>query len=318
MDYWYRDHGLIIRSEVELALRPGPQGSGTPDLVLHCGAERTIPSDDPPGSRLARLCSPDGTLRYSLGRGQERTVLRYPGLCDFVGDADLTDVTVHLHPGADPGLIPVLAGGALIAVHLKLRHELVLHASAVQLDDGALAFVGSSGMGKSTLAALLATGGRGLVTDDVMRVDMSDSVVVRVHPGGTESRLRQSARQLTDAAPSDAVRATADGRLALRPDTRADTLLALTACVVPLPTRQAVHLSVKRLPKGRGLVRMIQFPRLVGWCEPVSAAREFQALADLVERVPIFEASVPWGPPFRPEVLSGLLAAVSATGQNQR
>ncbi|MGH3520978.1 MAG: hypothetical protein ACRDQ7_27105 [Haloechinothrix sp.] len=316
MEHWYRDHGLLIRSEVALALRPGRCASGTPDLVLRRGAERTVPAEDPPGSRLARLCGPDGLLRYSLGRSRDRTVLRYPGVCDFAGDPDLTDVTVHLHPGADRELIPVLAGGALIAVHLKLRHELVLHASAVQLDGGALAFVGASGMGKSTLAALLATGGRALVTDDVMRVDMTDGMVVRVHPGGTETRLRQSARQLADTAPSDAVRPTADGRLALRPRTRADTLLPLTACVVPLPSRRAVHLSVARLPHGRALRRMIQFPRLVGWCDPVSASGEFQALADLVERVPIFEATVPWGPPFRAEIVSGLLDAV--VGQNQR
>src|SRR3712207_7779311 len=49
--------------------------------------------------------------------------------CDFVGDPDLADITVHVHGGADPGLIPVLATGALVAVHLKLRHELVIHAS---------------------------------------------------------------------------------------------------------------------------------------------------------------------------------------------
>jgi|AntDryMetagUQ889_1029465.scaffolds.fasta_scaffold06511_1 hypothetical protein len=315
MEHWYRAHGLVICSEVELALQPGPPASDTPDLVLRCGAEQTVPSDDPPGSRLARLSSPDGTLRYCLGRDRDRTVLRYPGLCDFVGDPDLADITIHLHPGADPGLIPVLAAGALIAVHLKLRHELVLHASAVQLDGGALAFVGASGMGKSTLAALLCTGGHRLVTDDVMRVDMTDSAVVRVHPGGTESRLRLSARQLADAAPSEAVRTTADGRLALRPPAHADTLLPLAACVVPLPTRQAVHLSVERLPRARALLRMIQFPRVVGWCESASTAREFQALADLVEQVPIFEASVPWGPPFRPDVVSGLVEAVAASDQ---
>lgn len=313
MEHWYRAHGLVICSEVELALPPGPPASGIPDLVLRCGAQRTIPSEDPPGCLLATLTGPDGTVRYSLARERDRAVLRYPGLCEFVGDPDLADITVALHPGADPGLIPVLAAGALVAVHLKLRHELVMHASAVQLDGRALAFVGASGMGKSTLAAVLCRNGCGLVSDDVLRVDLTDSTLVRVHSGSTENRLRISARELAGTAASDAVRPTADGRLALRPPTVAGDPLPLAACVVPRPTRKVVDVAVQRLPASQALLRMIQFPRVVGWCEPASAACEFQALADLVERVPIFEALVPWGPPFRPEVLAGLLEAVAGS-----
>jgi len=312
---WYRAHGLVISSAVELSLPPGSPAAGEPDLVLRCGADRPISSHDPPGCRLATLSRPDGTVLYSLARDRDRTVLRYPGLCDFVGDPKLVDITVHLHPGVDPGLIPVLAAGALIAVHLKLRHELVLHASAVQLDGRALAFVGASGMGKSTLAAALCRTGCELVADDVLRIDLSDTAVVRVYPGSTESRLRMNARQLADTAPADAVRSTADGRLALRPHACAGEPLPLAACVVPRPSRKAVDVSVQRLLNTQALLRMIQFPRVVGWSEPASTAREFQALADLVEQVPIFEASIPWGPPFRPEVLTELLEAVAGPGQ---
>lgn len=315
VEHWYRAHGLVISSAVELSLQAGSPASGKPDLILRCGADRPVPSHDPPGCRLAQLSGPDGALRYSLTQDSDRTVLRYPGLCEFVGDPNLADITVHLHPGVDPGLIRVLAAGALLAVHLKLRHELVMHASAVQLDGRALAFVGASGMGKSTLAAVLCSNGCGLVTDDVLRVDLTDTTVVRVYPGSTETRLRMSARQLADTAPSDAVRPTADGRLALRLHVCAGDPLPLAACVVPRPSRQAVDVSVQRLPNARALLRMIQFPRVVGWSEPLSTAHEFQALADLVEQVPIFEATIPWGPPFQPRVLAGLLEAVAGSRQ---
>ncbi|MQA14195.1 MAG: hypothetical protein GEV09_08485 [Pseudonocardiaceae bacterium] len=313
----YHAHGLIICSEIELALPPGLPASGAPDLTLRCGADRPVPSDDPPGTRLATWSSADGRVRYSLARDGDAAVLRYPGLCDFAGDVDLADVTVHPHPGADPGLVAVLAAGALVAMHLKLRHELVMHASAVRLDGAALAFVGASGMGKSTLAALLCNNGCELVTDDVLRVDLT-APVARVYPGAVESRLRTNARQLADTAASDAVRRTADGRLALRPRACAGEPLPLSACVVPRPTRKAVDVSVRRLHNTQALLRMLQFPRVVGWSEPASTAHEFQALADLVETVPIFEASVPWGPPFRPDVVSGLLDAVVGVGVGQR
>lgn len=67
MKHSYRAHGLVISSEVELALPPGPPASDTPDLVLRWGAQRPIPADHPPGDRLAGLSGPDSRVYYSLG-----------------------------------------------------------------------------------------------------------------------------------------------------------------------------------------------------------------------------------------------------------
>ncbi|HET8643286.1 MAG TPA: hypothetical protein VFM37_15215 [Pseudonocardiaceae bacterium] len=320
--HWYRAHGLAIRSAVELPLPPAPPAAGPPDLVLRRGADRPVPSRRPDGERLAELAGPGGRLFYSLGRDLEGATLRYPGLCDFTGDRGLAAVTCHLHPGTDPGLLAVLAAGTLLAVHLTLRRELVLHASAVQVDGHALAFVGGSGMGKSTLAAALcatvAGTGCGLVADDVLRVERTKAGAMLVHPGSTESRLRPSAGDLAAAAAPGAARPTADGRLALRPPLRAEAPLPLVACVLPRPSRDASEVSVRRMSPARALLRIAQFPRVAGWRERESADRAFQRLADLVELVPVFEATVPWGPPFRPRVLAELLAAVDAAPAGQR
>jgi hypothetical protein len=308
----YRAHGLLVASTVELPLPPGPPGPDRPDLLLGHVRERAVPDEHPPGQLLATTARDDGTVLYSLVRDQDRCVLRYPGLCEFVGDPILSDVTVHLHPGVDPGLVRVLAAGALIAIHLRLRHELVLHASAVRVDGRALAFVGASGMGKSTLAAALCREGHELVSDDVLRVDLTDPAVVRAHPGSTETRLRLSARHLADTAPPDTVRPTADGRLAVRPAAWSTAPLPLLACVVPRPSHRAEEdVAVERLPPVASLMRLSQFPRIVGWIDPISTAADFQALGDLIERVPVFEARIPWGLPFAPGVLDRLIEAVT-------
>ena len=169
MQHWYRapQPGRLQRGRAPAARGPAGAGRARPGAPVGgrpAGTDR----------RPARLSAgrPDGTVLYSLTRERDRTVLRYPGLCDFVGDRNVAEITAHLHPGADRGLVRVLAAGAVIAVHLKLRHELVMHASAVQLDGRALAFVGASGMGKSTLAAVLCRNGCDLVSDDVLRVDV--------------------------------------------------------------------------------------------------------------------------------------------------
>lgn len=302
MEYSYRAHGLVIASAIELPLPPGEPGDHPPDLTLRLGPERRVPREHPPGDRLAEAGDADNTFFYSFGRDGRHTVLRYPELCEFTGDAELTEVTAHPHLGVDPGLVAVLAAGALLAVHLVLGDRLVLHASAVRRDGRALAFVGASGMGKSTLAAALCRAGCDLVADDVLRVEVNGSA--QVYPGSTECRLRPSARGLAQGAPA---RPTADGRLALRPATLAEGTLPLAACVIPLPSRTASEVALKRLTAGQALRLLLHFPRVVGWRETSTLARGFEGLADLVQVVPVYQAQVPWGPPFPPGVLTDLL-----------
>ncbi|MPZ79821.1 MAG: hypothetical protein GEV28_05240 [Actinophytocola sp.] len=303
----YAAYGLVVASDIALPL---PAGSGQPDLVLRRGPDRPVPAARPAGERLAEVCRPDRTVFYSLARSADGVVLRYPGLCDFAGDSRFADITVHLDPDGDAGLLPVMISGTLLAVHLMLRHELVLHASAVQVDGRALAFVGSSGMGKSTLAAALCDLGCGLVSDDLLRVDVAPGGMI-AYPGGTENRLRPSARDLADAAPPSAVRETADGRLALRPRTWTDEPLPLLACVVPRPSREVESVVARRLGLSEALVRLSRYPRVLGWTDRESMSKAFQSLGDLVERVPVYEATIPWGPPFADDVLPGLLSAVT-------
>jgi hypothetical protein len=299
---FYRAHGLLIASDVALPL-PCAAG-GTPDLTLHMAESREVPHERPPGARLAEIGRPDRTLFYTLSRDKSVVVLRYPGLCDFVGDSDFSRVAIHLHPGADEGLLPVLIAGALLAVHLMLHHRLVLHASAVQVADRAVAFVGKSGMGKSTLATALCTEeGHPLISDDLLRVDAE----LLVHPGATETRLRPAARALAGGEGHE----TADGRLALRPALVATSPLPLAACVIPGPTRSATEVTVKRLGPVAALLRLSSYPRVLGWTDRATMAATFQSLADLVERIPVLEATIPWGLPFAPGVLAELVAAVT-------
>lgn len=58
--------------------------------------------------------------------------------------------------------------GPVIGFMLRLRGTTCLHASAVLVDDCALAITGASGAGKSTLAASFASAGYPVLTDDVL------------------------------------------------------------------------------------------------------------------------------------------------------
>lgn len=78
--------------------------------------------------------------------------------------------------------------GSALGVILYQRGELALHASAVAGQEGAIAFIGEAGWGKSTLAATLHTRGYQLVTDDILAVRAS-AEGHQVFPGFPELKL---------------------------------------------------------------------------------------------------------------------------------
>jgi hypothetical protein len=72
---------------------------------------------------------------------------------------------------------------------LHLRGATSLHASAIAVDGGAIAFCGPSGAGKSTLAAALVSRGFPLITDDVVPLRADSDGDVWAGPGLPELRV---------------------------------------------------------------------------------------------------------------------------------
>lgn len=68
-----------------------------------------------------------------------------------------------------------------------------LHASVVQIGDGAVAFCAPSGHGKSSLAAWLLQQGYRLVSDDLCRLDISSEQPPQVWPSAPRLKLWQDA-----------------------------------------------------------------------------------------------------------------------------
>ena len=81
--------------------------------------------------------------------------------------------------GMDAGLMAFLAQGLGLSVILLQRGYLILHASCVKIGNTAVAFMGDSGTGKSTIAATLHVRGHAVVSDDV--------TVIRPSGGGPEA-----------------------------------------------------------------------------------------------------------------------------------
>ena len=84
-------------------------------------------------------------------------------------------ITVAPLAGADEEKVRVYLLGTCMGALLMLRNTLPLHGSAVVIDGRAYAFLGDSGVGKSTLAAALVHQGYPLVSDDVIATTARES-----------------------------------------------------------------------------------------------------------------------------------------------
>lgn len=81
--------------------------------------------------------------------------------------------------------------GRVLATAMHAAGDLCFHASAVAIGGEGIAFLGSKGLGKSTLAWAMVRAGARLITDDTLRVQLDPGPLA--HPGVHELRLRADA-----------------------------------------------------------------------------------------------------------------------------
>lgn len=98
------------------------------------------------------------------------------------------EIVVDPSPGLDERMLRLFVLGPILAVLLRQRGHLLLHASAVAVADESVLFLGSSGWGKSTMAAALHSRGHALVTDDVAVLRVEESCPM-VFPGFPQLKL---------------------------------------------------------------------------------------------------------------------------------
>ncbi|MDT5050528.1 MAG: hypothetical protein QOG75_6440 [Mycobacterium sp.] len=300
-------YGCTIASDLDLHL-PEVDVSLRPEVTLRQSMEAIDVDWMPePAELLALLRDEVRGTGFVAGRTPQGYRLRIDNICDFDVSCDLAEVTWKLVPGGDPGMVSVLAAGALLAFRLIMAGNLVLHASAVHARGRVLAFVGASGMGKSTMATLMCAGGAMMITDDIARIELDGARAV-LSPGAVESRLRPAAVPLAELFSVPGVlRATSDGRSAMSLPGWTNGPVALDAVVVPLPSRDQAELALTTMSPVQALILLGNFPRLPGWVDTDILTHQFHRLADLVERVPVYLAVVPWGPPFATETGTQLL-----------
>ncbi|HUT76515.1 MAG TPA: hypothetical protein VM285_02455 [Polyangia bacterium] len=320
----YTIHGLTLVSEYELdavVLDPA-DGPAAPDYELRAGPPRPcVGRPDEPGEIIAEL-ELGATAEWLLEREDGSWLLRYERTADFEIDRRAGRIVAHPAPGIPDGLVPILAGGGVLAHLISGRDRLVLHASAVEIGGRAVGIVGSSGAGKSVTATHLCLAGAPLLTDDTLVVHFSDDRNAgppRVHPGSRSIRLHPVAcSRFEGIEPLLEPQLTADDRLLVRPKTVEEPELELAMVVAIEFAEGAKAIETSRLTGTDATLTLLANPRATAWCDPDRLRAQFSLAARLATEIPVLQWTLPDRPasePLGPELLRILRSQVASSSQ---
>jgi hypothetical protein len=173
----YRFGDLLLSSEIPFSLLPRVP-EGTPECSFRRPFESDAGSFDGPWDHHWRSVA--GDVALSCSRAGARYRLDLPSLGTFSIDDDGASISCRLRGAPSPETVEHGVVDQVLPRILVHRGRLVLHAGAIEMPDGAIAFIGDSGRGKSTLCAAFAAAGYPVLGDDGL-------VVRGCEPGGFEA-----------------------------------------------------------------------------------------------------------------------------------
>jgi len=216
---------------------------------------------------------------------------RWRNLFEFLVSADARRIYARAVDGAeDEAMLAYLLVDALSFSMVRLGWE-PLHATAVLTDHGGVAFLGNSGDGKSTLAALMVRHGCKLVTDDML-ILFRDCDGWLAQPGPPRLKLYRAI--------ADHLVGSTQNSVAMNPDTTKLIIpLDSSRCSAKAHVLKAVYIlnqesdDQPRVPVIQRLSPAAAFPRLLAHTaghypsEPARLKRQFEFATAVVRELPI-------------------------------
>lgn len=229
--YRYGVYGISLLSEIPLSLPEHPN-SALAEIKLYTASDDWF-NDALRGVEMEE----SGSAWYQYARLSDRSsYARWDGVGEFLISAD-GRVIVCRHFGQVPGesFRVYLLGQALSFALVKRGFE-PLHATVVVVDNAAVAFLGDSGFGKSSLAASFLDAGHRVLTDDLLLLQAMASCVL-AYPGAPRIKLMpKTARRFLGGAVSG---------VRMNPETE-KLILSLDrkqSCSIPVPLKAVYSLA---------------------------------------------------------------------------
>ena len=165
----YNVCGLTLSSVYPLAGCATSNDDTQTDLSIVVSVTRTETFVDANWCPLWSQDADDIWLLYAIDGSDY--FLRFPELADF--RLSLSNKQITCYPRAETLHLSMshILLDQVLPLYLSLHDDIVLHAGTVSCTKGAVAFVGPSGQGKSTLTASLCERGWQLLADDCLRIE---------------------------------------------------------------------------------------------------------------------------------------------------
>ena len=291
--YRYGVYGISLRSQMPLFL-PAPDESSSTEIELRMGS----PSQFAKALQGVSL-EPDPAAWYQhAGLPDGSSYVRWQGLFEFLVSADDSQVTYGWSDSASKESFQVYALGQALSFALVKRGLEPLHATAVVVNGSAVAFLGSSGYGKSSLAASFLKAGYQLLTDDLLLLRKAGDRFYG-HPGPPRIKLfPRVAREFLKGSRGGIPMNDQATKLVI-------PLLEHEGCRVATPLQAICVLSsapkvagkrpisLAPLPPKEAFVELLRgtFNRLL--TDPDRLQRQFAMVSQLVAAVPVFKLSYP-------------------------
>lgn len=172
--YSYSIYGLTVNSPILLPDLLSNEHKDLPDVTIRIGKVGAYPKE----VNLAGGC---------FMATREEAYFHWPtyGTC-WVKDGNC--ILVEPAVGAEERMLRLMILGPAMGVLLHQRGILTLHASAVCIHGGVVAFLAEKRGGKSTTAASLHARGHAVVADDLVAID-TDRLPLQVIPGSSQMKI---------------------------------------------------------------------------------------------------------------------------------
>lgn len=231
-----------------------------------------------------RWVTPEGEVKAEFHRLPQGVLVRFPDEADFAINLAQGRVEGWPAPQTTPHHFESLYAHGVVPLIGNHLGGLFLHGSAVAIDGVAVAFIGLSRSGKTTLAGALAKNGYPLLTEDVIELSPASS---RYLLSPKPSRLRLFADSAAYLLGHDVLAEDADDKQSL------DGGAALPFCTEPAPlarifvlgTDAAAGLAIAPLDRSAALAALLPHAFVLDVEDRARLRAHFHRIAELAERV---------------------------------